>query len=144
MTSDCVFCKIVANAAPASVVHTDDRTTAFLDVAPITPGHLLVVPKVHAAGLHDLDPETGGHLFRTAQRLAAGLRMSTVRADGVNFFLADGAVAGQEIFHVHLHVLPRWKGDGFRLRFSSGAPSRADLDAAATEIRAGLDRLVLG
>ena len=119
-----MFCKIVAGAAPASVVYTDDRTVAFLDIAPITPGHLLVVPRTHAETLSELDPEIGGLLFRTGQRLAAGLRMSGVRADGVNFFLADGAPAGQEVFHVHLHVLPRWKGDGFKLSFRSGSPSR--------------------
>ena len=143
MNPDCVFCRIVAGAAPASVVYTDDRTVAFLDIAPITPGHLLVVPRTHAETLSELDPEIGGLLFRTGQRLAAGLRMSGVRADGVNFFLADGAPAGQEVFHVHLHVLPRWKGDGFKLNFRSGSPSRADLDATAVEIRAGLERLTL-
>ena len=61
----------------------------------------------------------------------------------MNFFLADGEPAGQEVFHVHLHVLPRWKGDGFKLSFRSGSPSRADLDATAVEIRAGLERLTL-
>ena len=143
MTSDCVFCRIVARAAPASVVHTDELSVAFLDIAPITPGHLLVVPRAHAAGLADLEPGTGGHLFEVGRRLAAGLRRSDVPADGVNFFLADGAVAGQEVFHVHLHVVPRTKGDGFRLSFRSGTPSRADLDRTAAQVRTGLDRLSL-
>jgi len=143
VTADCVFCRIVAGAAPASVVHTDEKAVAFLDISPVTPGHLLVVPRAHAAGLADLEPGTGGHLFEVGRRLAAGLRRSAVPADGVNFFLADGAAAGQEVFHVHLHVLPRSKGDGFKLSFKSGTPSRAELDDTARTIRAGLDRLTL-
>jgi histidine triad (HIT) family protein len=141
MDPDCVFCRIVAGTAPASVVHADDRAVAFLDIAPVTPGHLLVVPRAHTAGLADLDPETGAHVFRLAQRIAAGLRTSTVRCDGVNLFLADGAAAFQEVFHLHLHVLPRWRGDGFKLSYKAGTPSRAELDARASAIRVGLDSI---
>lgn len=143
MGPDCVFCRIVAGTAPASVVHADGTALVFLDISPITPGHLLVVPRAHAVGLADLDPDIGGHLFRMAQRLAGGLRRSGLRCDGVNLFLADGAAAFQEIFHVHLHVLPRWRGDGFKLSYRAGAPSRADLDEQARDIRAGLERLAL-
>ena len=143
VSSDCVFCRIVAGIAPASVVHADETSVAFLDISPVTPGHLLVVPRVHAPGLADLDPEVGARLFQVAQRLAAGLRRSGVRCDGVNLFLADGAAAFQEVFHVHLHVLPRWRGDGFKLVYKAGAPSRAELDERARDIRAGLDRLAL-
>lgn len=143
MSSDCVFCRIVAGTAPASVVHADETTLAFLDISPITPGHLLVVPRAHSAGLANLDPDTGAHLFRVAQRLAGGLRRSGLRSDGVNLFLADGAAAFQEVLHVHLHVLPRWRGDGFKLSFRTGTPSRGDLDEQARDIRAGLDRPAL-
>jgi diadenosine tetraphosphate (Ap4A) HIT family hydrolase len=143
VTSDCVFCRIVAGTAPASVVHSDSTAVAFLDIAPVTPGHLLVVPRAHAVGLADLAADTGAHLFRVAQRLAAGLRRSGVRCDGVNLFLADGEVAFQEVFHVHLHVLPRSRGDGFKLSYSAGSPSRAELDETADAIRLGLDRLTL-
>jgi histidine triad (HIT) family protein len=76
-----------------------------------------------------------------AQRLAAALRRSGLRCEGVNLFLADGAAAFQEVFHLHLHVLPRWRGDGFKLGFKTGKPSRADLERQAADIRTGLDRL---
>jgi diadenosine tetraphosphate (Ap4A) HIT family hydrolase len=142
VSPDCVFCRIVAGTAAASVAYADDRVVAFLDIAPITPGHLLVVPRGHAAGLADLDPDLGGHVFRVAQQMAAGLRRSGLRCDGVNLFLADGAAAFQEVFHLHLHVLPRWRGDGFKLGFKAGKPSRAELDRQAAEVRAGLNRLV--
>ena len=143
MTADCVFCRIVAGTAPASVAYADDRVMAFLDIAPVTPGHLLVVPRAHAVGLADLDPDTGGHVFRVAQRMAAALRRSEVRCDGVNLFLADGAAAFQEVFHLHLHVLPRWRGDGFKLVHKAGTPSRADLERQAADLRAGLEKLAL-
>lgn len=138
MSPDCVFCRIVAGTAPASVVHADATTVAFLDIAPMTPGHLLVVPRAHAAGLADLEPDTGAQVFLVAQRLAAGLRRSGVRCDGVNLFLADGAAAFQEVFHLHLHVLPRWRGDGVKLGYKAGTPSRAELNGQAADIRAGL------
>ena len=134
---DCVFCEIVAGAAPASVVHDDDRSLVFLDIRPVTPGHLLVLPKRHATDLAELDEATGGHLCAVAMRLARALRRSGLRCDGVNLFLADGEAAGQEVFHVHLHLIPRFAGDGFRLDADSATePPRAELDAIAARIRA--------
>ena len=135
--SSCVFCDIIAGTIPASVVHRDDQCIAFMDIRPIAPGHLLVVPLAHAADIAELDRSTGGHLFTVAQDLAAAIRKSGLRADGLNFFLADGEAAGQEVLHVHLHVFPRFAGDGFGLRFplDYGAPvSRERLDREAAEI----------
>ncbi|MDW8317872.1 MAG: HIT family protein [Anaerolineae bacterium] len=134
----CIFCDIVAGLAPASVVHRDERCVAFMDLYPITPGHLLVVPRRHAASLAELDPADGGHLFVTAQRMAAALRRSGLRCEGVNLFLADGEAAGQEIFHVHLHVVPRFAGDGVKVRAATGRPTRGELDAHAAAIAAVL------
>ena len=133
----CVFCDIVAGHAPASILFQDERTITFLDHRPVTPGHMLVVPRRHAAFLADLDPEDGAQLFRVGQRGAAALRASSLRCEGVNFHLADGEVAGQEVFHVHLHVLPRFTGDGFGLRFPPDyrIRERAELDEAAAAVR---------
>jgi histidine triad (HIT) family protein len=131
----CVFCDIAAGRAPASVVHSDDTVIAFLDIRPVNAGHLLVVPREHAAGLADLDPAAGSAVFAVAQRLAGALRACGVPCEGVNLFLADGEVAGQEVPHVHLHVLPRLPGDGFRLDVKFLSPDRADLDATAGRIR---------
>ncbi|PTR28888.1 diadenosine tetraphosphate (Ap4A) HIT family hydrolase [Rhodococcus sp. OK519] len=136
--SHCVFCAIVAGRAESSLVHEDEHTIAFMDIRPFTPGHLLVVPKAHAADLAELDPEDGARLFRVGQRIAAALRGSTVGAEGANFFLADGVVAGQEVFHVHLHVVPRTAGDGFGLRGRPTTPPRPDLDYLAGSIRGRL------
>ncbi|WP_460699444.1 HIT family protein [Nocardia thraciensis] len=137
-----IFADIVSGRAPASKVHEDADVLAFMDIRPMTPGHLLVIPKTPARSLAELDPELGGKLFRVGQHLAAALRASEVRCDGVNFFLADGVTAGQEVFHVHLHVIPRTPGDGFGLRGRPTTPARADLDYLATSIRGALERAV--
>ena len=132
----CVFCAIIAGESPASVVHDDEVALAFLDIRPVTPGHLLVIPRRHAPYLADLDEETGRHLFAVATRLAGALRRSGLRCDGVNMFLADGEAAGQEVFHLHLHVFPRFPGDGFRIEGEwSVTPSRAELDEIAAKLR---------
>jgi histidine triad (HIT) family protein len=139
--TDCVFCRILAGELPGSFVYRDERCAAFLDIQPVNPGHLLVVPLAHAPFLADLEPETGALLFRVAQRLAASLRLSGVRCEGVNLFLADGEAAMQEVFHVHLHVFPRYTGDGFGLRFGEHywqEPERAELETVAELIRATL------
>ena len=132
-----MFCDIVAGRAPGSVVHSDDSVIVLLDIRPLNMGHLMVIPQAHAANLADLDPAVGGHMFVVAQRMAAALRRSGLPCEGVNLFLADGEVAFQEVFHVHLHVIPRTTGDGFRIKAKWRHPSRAELDAAAERIRAG-------
>ncbi len=140
----CIFCKIARREASASIVCEDERTLAFLDIRPINPGHTLVIPKAHAAILADLSPEDGGGIFRTAMRVAAALRGSGVRCEGVNVHLADGEVAGQEIFHMHLHVYPRYSGDGVGLRVGpryGAMPSRAELEGLAATMRRAIESL---
>lgn len=139
----CVFCAIVSRKAPASIVAEDDVTLAFLDLRPINPGHILVVPRAHAAMLADLDPKASGRVFETAMRVAAALRRSGLKCEGVNIHLADGEAAGQEVFHVHLHVFPRFRGDGFGLRVGplyGRVPDRSELDRIADQIRRGMGR----
>jgi diadenosine tetraphosphate (Ap4A) HIT family hydrolase len=114
---------------------------AFMDIQPVNPGHLLVVPKVHAPDLAGMAPDVGGRLFQVGMKLAQAVRASGIRCEGVNLFLADGVAAGQEVFHVHLHVLPRFVGDGFGFRFGpdyNRLPARAQLDEVAAAIRRGL------
>ena len=133
----CVFCDIVAGREPASVVYSDETVLALLDIRPLTAGHLLVIPRAHAPYLADLDPAVGGHMFSVAQQMAAALRRSGLPCQGVNLFLADGEAAFQEVFHVHLHVIPRNPGDGFRIHAKWRTPSRAELDAVAERVRDG-------
>jgi len=110
-----------------------------MDIQPVVRGHMLVVPRAHAAYLADLDPEDGAAIFRSGQLAAAAVRASSLRCEGVNLSLADGEAAGQEIFHVHLHVIPRYQGDGFGLRLppDHSIRPRAELDEAAEAVRRG-------
>lgn len=139
---ECVFCAIIRGEAPASTVYEDERAMAFMDIRPVNPGHVLVVPRAHAASLAELEPEAGAHLFRVAMRLAPAVRRSGVACEGVNLFLADGRAAGQEVLHVHLHIVPRFVGDGFGFRIGPGNfqhPERSTLDAIAGQIHAALE-----
>jgi diadenosine tetraphosphate (Ap4A) HIT family hydrolase len=133
--ANCIFCAIVAGSAPASIVYDDADLLAFLDIQPVTPGHLLIIPKRHAPFLADLDEATGARMFMVAMRLARALRASGLRCEGINLFLADGEAAFQEVFHTHLHVIPRFVGDTFRIDADwSSTPSRAELDEVATRV----------
>ncbi len=135
--SDCVFCDIVEGSSSASIVFQDEICIVFMDIQPINRGHMLVVPKEHSASLSELKPDIGAHLFKVAQHMAQAIRRSDVRCEGINIFMADGSVAGQDVFHVHFHVLPRYSGDNFGLQFGESygqRPSREDLDAIAKDV----------
>lgn len=136
---NCVFCKILKGEIEASVVYDDDHVVAFMDIGPINPGHVLVIPRVHAPHLNDLDDETLGHMAKVAGKIAKAIRKSDVRSEGMNLLLADDAVAGQEVWHVHLHVIPRFKDDGFGLKHDPEKnfqhPSRAKLNELAEQLK---------
>ncbi|MFT3891879.1 MAG: HIT family protein [Anaerolineales bacterium] len=138
MTTSCIFCKIVEGSVPASKVYEGELCMAFMDIQPVNPGHALVIPKGHFADLSELPAEIGGHLFQVAQRVALSLPKTNVKNEGVDFFLANGEAAGQEVFHVHLHVIPRYAGDGFGFRFGpyyKTLPERSELDSIAAQIK---------
>lgn len=134
----CVFCGIRDGTLPASLVYEDTHCLAFLDIQPVNAGHVLVVPRTHVASLAELAPQTGAHLFTTAQAIAGALYRADLPCEGVNLFLADGAAAGQEVFHLHLHIYPRFSGDGFGFRHDGRhftKPDRDTLDRLAAGIR---------
>jgi len=133
--SDCVFCAIVAREAEASIVYEDEAALAFMDLQPVNPGHVLVVPKEHVPRIAELDEELGAHVFKVAMRLEQAVRASGVRCEGTNMFVADGEAAFQDVFHFHLHVFPRFEGDAFRIQADWKARPREELDAVAAQIR---------
>jgi histidine triad (HIT) family protein len=110
---DCLFCKIASKEIPALTVYEDDAVIAFLDIKPVVPGHVLVVPKVHSAGLHDAAPETLDRLGRAMQRIAIGIQKA-LEVDGFNIEQNNGAVAGQVIPHLHFNIIPRRSDDGLK------------------------------
>ena len=132
--SQCVFCDIIAGRAPAHVVYGDEATLAFMDILPIHEGHTLVVPKTHATDILDIEPEQAAAVMRTALKVAHAVKAAH-KCDGINLFQASGSAAGQSEFHFHVHVLPRWIGDGtIRLRREYTA-SDEDLGRTADKIR---------
>lgn len=137
-SSPCVFCEIADGRAEASIVHQDEHAVAFMDQHPVTTGHLLVVPRAHSVGLEDLDDAAGVHVWSLARRMARTLRRSSIPADGINLLLSDGEVAFQTVFHVHLHVIPRTRDDGWTLPSAPPARDRALLDSDARALRAAL------
>ncbi len=139
--SSCVFCAIADGSGPATRVYEDDEVVAFLDIRPIARGHTLVIPRVHAARLEDLDPVSGAAVFRAGQRIARAMTRSELATDGTNLVLNDGRAAFQTVFHTHLHVLPRWGGDRVRMGIGLVRRRAHNPETTAALIRAGLDRL---
>ena len=140
----CIFCRIASGELPASVVYEDEQTIAFLDIQPINPGHVLVVPKAHAESMVDLSPDDAAQVMVVGQVMDKALRQSQLRCEGVNFFLADGKAAGQEVSHVHLHVFPRFEGDDFSLNLEStdrSTPGREQLNETAKKLKQAVDSL---
>jgi histidine triad (HIT) family protein len=126
---DCLFCKIVAGDIPATKVHEDARTIAFMDINPATPGHLLCIPRAHAADLHEISTEDLCAVARTAKAMA-GRVVERLGADGVNVMQSNGAPAWQTVFHYHVHVIPRYAGDPLRLPWTPD--QGGDLDVIRT------------
>jgi histidine triad (HIT) family protein len=139
--SGCIFCEILAGRAEGTFVYRDDVVAAFMTIGPVNPGHVMVVPIQHFSSLADLDPGVGGVMFQRAMTIAGALRSSGLKCEGVHFLLNDGRAALQSVFHVHFHVIPRWRGDGFGFLLPRGfTPYRArrELEDAAALVRAAL------
>ncbi|RDV44607.1 HIT family protein [Leifsonia sp. ku-ls] len=134
----CIFCAISAGEAPASVVHEDETVVVFMDLNPVTPGHLLVVPREHVVGFDDLPAGTGARVWSVGHDMARALRRSTMGSEGTNILVCDGEVAFQTVFHFHLHVIPRYSGDGWRLNIEPRERERSVLDDHAKAVREAL------
>jgi histidine triad (HIT) family protein len=133
---DCIFCKIAAGELPARIVDEDERTIAFMDIAPATRGHALVVPRAHATDLLSIEPEDLAAVALAAQRLAARAR-ERLGADGVNLLNSCGRAAWQTVFHFHVHVIPRYEDDPLRLPWVPSEGDREEIEAAAQELAGG-------
>lgn len=137
----CVFCAIIAGDAPAIRIFEDANYLAILDIRPCMRGHTLVIPKRHVVDLTDTPPDTVAGMMKIGQRIAQAARQSGLHADGSNIVINDGAAAFQTVFHIHLHVVPRRRGD--KLAFAKGMVVRRDSDREETGriLRDALTRL---
>jgi histidine triad (HIT) family protein len=131
---DCLFCKIVAGDVPATLLHEDERTVAFMDINPATRGHLLVIPREHAANVHEIDPEDLKAVALTGKAMAQRVR-DKLGADGVTLLNSTNAVAWQTVFHFHLHVIPRYEDDPLKLPWIPRGGDEDEIAAIAEELR---------
>jgi len=122
--ADCVFCKIVAGEIPCTKVFEDGLCLAFMDIGPISPGHTLLIPKAHYETIHQMPADEAAHLARHIPSLAAAVQKA-VRAEGINVLQNNGRCSGQEVFHVHVHLIPRWPEDSLGFRWPA---KQADMD----------------
>ena len=134
---NCVFCRIVAGQIPATVVHEDEDTLAFMDIGQVNPGHVLVAVKKHAENIFELDGAQAAAVFRSAARVARAIR-GAFAPQGLSVYQANGAAAGQTVFHLHIHLVPRHDGDGMALTWPVKNPPREKLAEYAEKIRAKL------
>lgn len=137
MTDGCIFCRIVAREAEASIAYEDEWTMAFMDLGQFHPGHTLVVSKKHIADVFSLDEATGAAMMAAISRVARAVR-DAFGPDGINIWQSNGA-PWQEVLHLHMHVLPRWRDDGLiQFRPPRSRPTRVELDTQAARIVAAL------
>jgi histidine triad (HIT) family protein len=131
---DCIFCKIVAGEIPGAIVDEDERTIAFMDIAPATHGHALVIPRRHVPNLLEIEPEELSAVAIAAQRLAQRV-VDRLGADGVNLLNSCGAAGWQTVFHFHIHVIPRYVSDPLRLPWTPEPGDPDEIAAAAAALR---------
>ncbi len=131
-SSGCLFCAIVARTEPAEIVAESDHALAFMDANPATDGHTLVVPKPHAVDIWELDPEDGRAVWTLVQDVADAAR-EALRPHGLTLFHANGKAGFQHVFHLHVHVVPRWRGDGLVQSWHSKRPRHPERIAEIAE-----------
>ena len=139
-TRHCIFCEIVHGAGEASICYEDEQAIAFMDIQPVNPGHVLIVPREHFESLNDVPQALAMHLFEVALRLGPVVRRISGSSD-LNVVVNSGEAAGQNVFHYHVHLIPRRADDGFDVPLpfhGSEMPDRTLLDAMAVRIIAEL------
>lgn len=137
MNDNCIFCKIAAGIIPSATVYEDDDFRAILDIAPAHKGHVIILPKVHADNLFSLPDEVASKLLPVAKKVAAAVKRTT-GCDGVNLLQNNGTAAGQSVFHLHVHVVPRFEGDGILPVWPQGSYADGEAAALAEEIKKNL------
>lgn len=127
MKDDCIFCKLANGIIPTNSIYEDEDFNVILDVAPVTRGHALILPKKHADNLYELPEETASKAFVLAKRLMPKMT-DRLSADGFNILQNNGKVAEQTIYHFHLHLIPRYADDNQKIAMKPTSPSKEELE----------------
>ncbi len=130
---NCIFCKIANGEIPSRTLYEDEDFRVILDLGPATRGHALILPKEHAANLFELPEETAGKAMILAKKMAARMK-EKLNCDGFNVIQNNGEVAGQTVFHFHMHLIPRYENDGQPIQMKSGEAAAEELDAVKAQI----------
>ena len=125
--SDCIFCKIAQGEIPSKTIYEDEKFRVILDLAPVTKGHALILPKKHAINLFELSDETAAEAIVLAKKIAGKMR-EKLKCDGLNLLQNNGETAGQTIHHFHIHVIPRYEGDGQELGWVPNEATQEELE----------------
>lgn len=136
---DCIFCKIVNNEIPSVKVYEDNRVYAFLDINPLNDGHLLVIPKAHAETIHEITEADFVAVAAATHKLAAAVR-KVLKPEGINLMQLNGKAANQVVPHLHVHIVPRWSGDGLTIcRWNLIAGHMEKIKAVGEQIRKAVE-----
>lgn len=130
---DCIFCKIANGEIPSKTIYEDAEFRVILDLGPAAKGHALILPKKHADNLFELSDETAASAMKLARKMAL-LMKEKLHCDGLNLVQNNGAAAGQTVSHFHMHIIPRYEGDGQSINWVPGEPSQEELEAVRKEI----------
>lgn len=130
---DCIFCKIANGEIPSKCLYEDDMFRVILDLGPATKGHALILPKEHADNLFELPDETAASAMKLARKIALQMK-DKLKCDGLNLVQNNGAAAGQTVSHFHLHIIPRYEGDGQRIGWKPGEITQETLELIRKEI----------
>jgi histidine triad (HIT) family protein len=135
--SDTIFDKILRKEIPAEIVYDDPTTLAFLDITPVNPGHVLVIPKTPSRNIFDITPESFASTMEVVRKLAQAV-INATHADGVNIVMNNEPAAGQVVFYAHIHIIPRINADGLSSWHGTAYSNPTDLPEMATRIRNAL------
>ena len=133
----CIFCMIIKGEIPSFTIYEDDATKAFMDINPLTPGHALVIPKFHTANIFEAPVDSLGPVMTTVGKVSRAVHR-VIAPEGINILQANGAGAGQSVFHIHFHVIPRAADDGFTMNWPQVSGSMDDIGKMADVLRADI------
>jgi len=131
--SDCIFCKIANGEIPSRTIYEDERFRVILDLGPATKGHALILPKEHFSDIYEIPDDWAADAMLLAKKMA-GIMQKNLHADGFNIVQNNGTVAGQTVFHFHMHLIPRYRNDGQRIGWNPGKPSQEELEIIRKQI----------
>ena len=134
---DCVFCKIVSGDIPSNTIYENSEFKVIMDASPAAKGHVLVLPKEHYKDIYDIDAETAGKLFQLAAVVARALK-EVLNCDGLNILQNNGVIAGQTVFHFHMHLIPRYEGDDVTVKWKEHSMDAEEMDQLRKDIRKAL------